>query len=83
MIWNSSPKPTEWPRLIRAPRVPEFRAVFLGWHCFSLGAHLDLLGPHIEIHLPGGWFGLGLYRKDVWQDWIQKIPEPSPQKGAS
>lgn len=25
---------------------------FVGWNCLSLGAHLDLLGPFVEVHLP-------------------------------
>ena len=41
----------------------EFRCewFFVGWSCVSLGFHIGFKGPHIEIHLPFGFFRLGWY----------------------
>ena len=32
---------------------------FVGWDCFSLGFHISLMSPNIEIHLPFGFFRIG------------------------
>ncbi len=34
------------------------------WH-FSLGLHIDVSIPNIEIHVPTGFFRIGLRRKDI------------------
>ena len=34
---------------------------FVGWDCISLGAHLCLTGPHVELHIPFGFVRVGLY----------------------
>lgn len=41
----------------------EFRCewFFVGWSCLSLGFHIGLAGPHVEIHLPFGFFRIGRY----------------------
>lgn len=37
---------------------------YLGWHCWSLGIHIDPLGPLIEIHIPTGWIRIGWANRD-------------------
>ncbi len=32
---------------------------FVGWDCISLGLHVCPTGPHIEIHVPFGFFKIG------------------------
>lgn len=32
---------------------------FVGWDCISLGAHVSLMCPNIELHVPFGFFKLG------------------------
>lgn len=32
---------------------------FVGWDCFSLGLHICLSEPNIEIHLPFGFIRVG------------------------
>lgn len=32
---------------------------FVGWDCLSLGFHICVTGPHIEIHVPFGFFRIG------------------------
>lgn len=32
---------------------------FVGWHCISLGGHICLRNPNIEIHLPFGFLRIG------------------------
>ena len=32
---------------------------FVGWDCISLGLHVCVTGPHIEIHLPFGFLKIG------------------------
>ena len=32
---------------------------FVGWDCFSLGLHVCLRSPNIEIHLPFGFIRVG------------------------
>ena len=32
---------------------------FVAWDCISLGFHVCLSGPHIEIHLPFGFVKIG------------------------
>lgn len=43
------------------PRTRKFVAYFwfVDWHCLSLGLHIGLDGPHIEIHLPFGFLRIG------------------------
>ena len=33
---------------------------FVDWHCLSLGFHVSLKEPNIEIHLPFGFIRIGL-----------------------
>lgn len=35
---------------------------FVGWDCISLGFHICFAKPNIEIHLPFGFFRLGVGR---------------------
>jgi hypothetical protein len=37
---------------------------FVGWSCISLGFHVCLSAPNIEIHLPFGFIRLG--RRKTW-----------------
>ncbi len=37
----------------------------IGWWCFSLGVHVDLRGPHIEVHFPFGFARLGWMYTDT------------------
>lgn len=39
----------------------EFQCFFnlLGWHHWSLGIHFDPLGPHLDLHVPFGFFRIG------------------------
>lgn len=52
---------------------------FLGWHCFSFGVHIDLTGPHIEVHLPGGFGRIGWSSKHQtkvnyqWSDGLYEL----------
>lgn len=46
---------------------------FVGWSCFSLGLHVDVASPNIELHVPfgffrAGWQGVHEYReaRAVW-----------------
>jgi len=43
---------------------------FVAWHCLSLGIHISLAVPNIEIHVPFGFFRLGRqyceYRPGGW-----------------
>lgn len=32
---------------------------FVGWDCFSLGVHLCVSAPNVEIHLPFGFLRIG------------------------
>lgn len=32
---------------------------FVGWSCLSLGFHIDVHKPNIEIHLPFGFIRIG------------------------
>ena len=32
---------------------------FVGWWCISLGFHVDLESPNIEIHVPFGFVRIG------------------------
>ncbi len=40
-------------------RVFECLFNFVGWSCLSLGLHLDVIGPHIQVHVPFGFFMVG------------------------
>ena len=35
---------------------------FLGWWQWSLGFHVDLRHPHIDIHVPFGYIRIGWFR---------------------
>jgi hypothetical protein len=37
---------------------------FVGWDCLSLGVHVSLLGPNLELHVPFGFVRIGR-RKDA------------------
>jgi hypothetical protein len=41
---------------------------FVGWHCISLGLHVDISStPHIEIHIPFGFIRIGCQpNKVLW-----------------
>lgn len=32
---------------------------FVGWDCLSLGVHISLSLPNLEIHVPFGFFRIG------------------------
>lgn len=32
---------------------------FVGWWALSLGLHIDIISPNIEIHLPFGFIKIG------------------------
>lgn len=32
---------------------------FVGWSCFSLGFHIDVAMPNVEVHLPLGFIRCG------------------------
>ena len=32
---------------------------YLGWHCLSLGIHIDPRYPVVELHLPAGFLRVG------------------------
>jgi len=32
---------------------------FVGWNCISLGLHISMTHPNIEIHLPFGFIRIG------------------------
>jgi hypothetical protein len=32
---------------------------FVGWDCISLGLHVSLLSPNLEVHVPFGFFRIG------------------------
>ena len=32
---------------------------FVGWDCISLGLHICMSAPNIEIHVPFGWIRIG------------------------
>lgn len=42
---------------------------FVGWDCWSLGAHICVGAPNIEIHVPFGFFRIG--RRSSWR-WNRK-----------
>lgn len=50
---------------------------FMGWHCLSLGIHLDWKAPRLEIHIPFAWIRIG-WDKDtggpqLWEDGLYQI----------
>lgn len=36
-----------------------FYYFFVSWYCISLGFHIDLENPNLEIHLPFGFIKIG------------------------
>lgn len=42
---------------------------FVGWHCLSLGVHLSLDGPHIEVHIPFGFVRAGVPSRSARYFW--------------
>lgn len=45
----------------------------VGWWCFSFGLHIDLRGPYVAIHFPGGFLQIGWIYEDLtenpkWED---------------
>lgn len=46
-------------------RSPCFYFFFVGWDCMSLGIHVDLLSPNVEIHLPFGFIKFGWEKRLV------------------
>lgn len=51
----SAPK-TRWQGVSRKPCCYWH---FVGWDCLSLGFHISLGAPNIELHLPFGFFRVG------------------------
>lgn len=45
---------------------------FLGWWHWSLGLHLDIQHPHIDIHLPFGFARIGW----IYSELALKRPKP-------
>lgn len=39
---------------------------FVGWWAFSLGFHIDVASPNIEIHLPFGFIRVGWVNHRVY-----------------
>lgn len=55
--------PSERRAIVNAlPREWECFFNFVGWDCLSLGLHLCLRGPHIQVHLPFGFVGIGWHK---------------------
>jgi hypothetical protein len=38
---------------------------FVGWDCISLGLHICLSKPNIEVHIPFGFFKIG------WEGYVE------------
>lgn len=45
----------------------EFWFNYLGWTCWSLGVHVGIDGPHLDVHVPLGFFRIG---------WFYELREP-------
>lgn len=41
---------------------------FVGWDCFSLGAHVCLGCPNIEIHIPFGFIRIGVTKGALFKN---------------
>jgi hypothetical protein len=39
---------------------------FVGWNCLSLGLHIDVRSPNLEIHMPFGFFKIGFEDRRPW-----------------
>lgn len=53
--WGYAPPVTNEP--LRRQFVAYFHLV--GWDCFSLGMHISVLCPNLELHVPFGFFRIG------------------------
>ena len=42
-----------------------FYFYFVGWSCISLGIHVDLSLPNLEVHLPFGFIRIGYDNNDI------------------
>lgn len=42
---------------------------FVGWSCFSFGAHVDFASPNIELHIPFGFFRVGWQGIYKWRNY--------------
>ncbi len=64
--------PPEW---LGPPPSCEFECLFnfLGWWQWSLGLHVDLWHPHLDIHVPFGFFRVGWRR---WTGVIRPVAHP-------
>jgi len=56
------------------------RFKWLGWHCFSVGIHIDLIGPYLDIHFPGGWATIGWMYFDMRRMAGSHYPTPAYEK---
>ena len=41
---------------------------FVSWRCLSLGFHIDLQNPNIEMHVPFGFIRIGWKGFDVYHE---------------
>lgn len=48
-----------WDAFCEGARVPVAYFYFVGWSALSLGIHVSLSQPNIEIHLPFGFIRIG------------------------
>lgn len=59
---------------------------FVGWDCLSIGIHVGLGAPNIEIHVPFGFIRLGRRARNEWEmsfaGW-QLGPLSGPQTNAT
>ena len=51
-------------RLLALPVERHFECffTFLGWWHWSIGVHLDLRHPHVDVHVPFGYGRIGWFR---------------------
>jgi len=58
--WDEGPIP-RWDDFGRRDylRVPICYFFFVGWWALSLGLHVDLASPNLEIHIPFGFIRIG------------------------
>ena len=50
---------------------------FVGWGCISLGIHIDITAPRVEIHIPSGWIRVGwnkqTCRVSSWEEGLHRL----------
>jgi hypothetical protein len=54
-------------------RVPTMQVHILPWYCISLGFHIDVKTPNIEIHLPFCFLRIGFCKTMLKKQKIFKI----------